>query len=109
MEMKWGSLLKSGSGVAPPRPARSAALPGPSFGLCTASVVNIGLGSPFTTFGAYRSLLSNASARCGDPSRWEGPVGAYLPSQVRDSGVWYREMKWGRLLNAGSGVAPPRP
>src|SRR5690625_4075887 len=38
MEVKWGSLLKSGSGVAPPHPARPAALPGPSFGLGTASV-----------------------------------------------------------------------
>src|SRR5690625_2775068 len=37
LEMKWGSLLKSGSGVAPPHPARPAALPGPSFGLGTAS------------------------------------------------------------------------
>src|SRR5690625_7890000 len=38
MEMKWGSLLKSGSGLRPPRR------------------------SPFTTFRAYRSLLSTASA-----------------------------------------------
>src|SRR5690625_4886839 len=68
MNMKSRSLLKSGSGVAPPRPARSAALPGPSFGLCTASVVNIGLGSPFTTFRAYRSLFSTASAMEDHPS-----------------------------------------
>src|SRR5690625_3626976 len=37
MEMKSRSLLKSGSGVAPPHPARPAALPGLSFGLGTAS------------------------------------------------------------------------
>src|SRR5690625_1942264 len=37
LEMKSRSLLKAGSGVAPPHPARSAALPGLSFGLGTAS------------------------------------------------------------------------
>src|SRR5690625_6747904 len=78
------------------------------FRLCTASVVNIGLGSPFTTFRAYRSLLSTASVRCGVPSRWEGPVSCYLPKQVRDCGAWNMEMKWGSLLKSGSGLRPPR-
>src|SRR5690625_4118965 len=116
MEMKSGSLLKEGPVLCtplcrptPPRMARTTALLGPSFGLCTASVVNIGLGSPFTTFRAYRSLLSTASVRCGVPSRWEGPVSCYLPKQVRDCGAWNMEMKWGSLLKSGSGVAPPRP
>src|SRR5690625_2215444 len=109
MNMKSRSLLKSGSAVAPPHPARPAALPGPSFGLCTASVANVGLGWAFPTVRSYRPLLADASVRCGVPSRWEGPVSCYLPKQVRDCGAWNMEMKWGSLLNSGSGVAPPHP
>jgi len=116
MEMKSRSLLKSGSGLRPPRRNRSpsriirtTALPGLSFGLGTASVVNIGLGSPFTTFRAYRSLLSTASVRRGGiPTRWEGPVSCYLPKQVRDCGAWNMNMKSRSLLKSGSGLRPPR-
>src|SRR5690625_4691938 len=112
MEMKWGSLLKSGSGLRPPRRNRATA-PGLT---CSASGSLIRarhrvrpLRSPFTTFRAYQSLLSTASVRRGGiPSRWEGPVSSYLPKQVRDCGAWNMEMKWGSLLKSGSGLRPPR-
>jgi len=83
MEMKSRSLLKSGSGVAPPHPARPAALPGP--------------------FPERRDSEA--------PSRWDGPGSSSNRLLAEGKRLRSREMevKWGSLLKSGSGVAPPHP
>src|SRR5690625_2864606 len=70
--MKSRSLLKSGSGVAPPHPARPAALPGLSFGLGTASA-------------AAESLHDGTDPEARPSAFWR---------KVRDSGAGEMEVEW---------------
>src|SRR5690625_3632411 len=97
--MKSRSLLKSGSGVAPPHPARPAALPGPSFGLGTASAAAeslplVGLTGPFSQprpMGRTRKLPHDGTDPEARPSAfWR---------KVRDSGAG--KMELGLLLKSG--------
>src|SRR5690625_4521693 len=83
LEMKLGSLLKSGSGVAPPHPARPAALTGP--------------------FPERRDSEA--------PSQWDGPGSSSNRLLAEGKRLRSREMevKSRSLLKSGSGVAPPHP
>src|SRR5690625_2680748 len=74
MEMTWGLLLTSGSGVAPPHPARPAALPGLSFGLGTAS----------------DGTDSEA------PSRWDGPGSSSI--RLLAEGKRLRSLEYGNEM-----------